>query len=624
MSISLQGSGKIPRDKPSLPAHKTKLLLIIILAVAAFLRFFALDKQSLWVDELHTMREVAPGLELRYLFDYLTCCDQHPPLYFFCEKILFLVFGHTSLVARSLSALLGTGSVWLMYLLGKELTGRRLGLIAAALTCVNFYNIQYSQEARDYILAFFFATLSFLFFFRLAKNGGRKNTWLYSLSALGVIYSHYYGLFLITGEFFSAGVIWLLDKPDRKRIFITFFISAVIIFVGYIPWLPFLRAMAGLKSFWISSVDPHFVKDFFFGYFGNYDLLKPFLLFSLIFFTLQAWKKGISYSWSPGAFPLQLGFITFFLSILFVFGIPYLRSLLVVPMLIDRYTMVAVPAFIMAIALGFDLVPSFVIRSVLITAFLLISLIEIFFIKKYYTTVRKTQFRELTEYIVKNKRDSFPILNQRTNWQHQYYLDYYHFKGQVLVGTKETMVDSILSKSSPLYHIPGFWIVGAHGNEAKLADTSRAALDTAYDLVKQYDFYDAWAQLYISKQAVYERPLTIGYDKFPSDTVTLGKERFAVIRKGMISSVPVPINAGSYTMEITSVGFSSERVFPHLKIYVNEQLIGDYSLSETLRENDFDFEVKKRTDAIIRIEIDNPDASGERKAYINRIMISKN
>jgi hypothetical protein len=196
----------------------------------------------------------------------------------------------------------------------------------------------------------------------------------------------------------------------------------------------------------------------------------------------------------------------------------------------------------------------------------------------------------------------------------------------VLAGKKETMVDSILSRSSPLYNIPGFWIVGAHNNEAKLADSSRAALDTAYDLVKQYDFYDAWAQLYISKQAVYERPLVIGYEKFPNNITALGQERYAAILKGSMNSVPVPLNAGLYTMEITSIGHPFRRIFPHLNIYIDDQLIGDYYTSANLWENDIDFEIKKPTNVIIRIEMDNDaaDATGKRKAFVRMITISKN
>ena len=297
MSISLQDRKGFTWKKSTLFAGKSNLWLIIILVIAAFLRFLALDKQSLWLDELHTMNEASPALTLKELFFYLSCCDQHPPLYFFAEKLFFIVFGHTSMVARSFSAFLGVGSVWLMYLLGKELAGKRLGLIAAAITCVNYYNIQYSQEARDYIMAFFFSVLSFLFFFRLIKMGERKNIWLYALSTLGVMYSHYYGLFLVAGQFLTVGILWILEKSDRKQLLKTFLISAIIIVVGYLPWLSFLKDMAQIKSFWIGTIDPNFAENFFYGYFGNSGLLKPFLIFTLIYFSINAMKVRLPSPW---------------------------------------------------------------------------------------------------------------------------------------------------------------------------------------------------------------------------------------------------------------------------------------------------------------------------------------
>jgi mannosyltransferase len=625
MSTSLQGRKGFTWKKYALFSDKSNIWLIVILIIAAFLRFLALDKQSLWLDELHTMNEAAPGLALKDMFLYLSCCDQHPPLYFLLEKLLFIVFGHTSMVARLLSAVLGVGSVWLMYLLGKELAGKRLGLIAAAITCVNYYNLQYSQEARDYIMAFFFSALSYLFFFRLIKTGGRKNIWLYSLSALGVMYSHYYGLFLVTGQFVTVGILWILEKSDRKQLFRTFLICAIIIVAGYLPWLPFLKDMAQIKTFWIGSIDSDFVQKFFYGYFGNSGLLNPFLIFALIYFAIHAMKVRLPFPATVRSSTLQLSFITFFFTILLTYGIPYLRSILVVPMLFDRYTIVILPACIMAIAFGFDLIPSNALRTILITAFLVLSLIDIFFRIKFYTTIRKTQFRELTEYIVKDKRYQFPIVNQRTSWQHQYYLDHYHYKGRVLVGQKDAMVDSILSKSSPAYNLPGFWIIGAHGNETKISDASRAALDTAYDLVKQKDFHDAWAQLYISKHSMAEKDMVIGLDKFPNNITTLDKERFAAVWGGAITSLPIAIKAGRYNMDIMSKGFPSQNIFPHLKVYVNDQLIGDFFTTAEIEENDFDFEIKNNTDALIKIELDNDfaDASGDRNAFVSRIIISK-
>src|SRR6478735_4735576 len=138
----------------------------------------------------------------------------------------------------------------------------------------------------------------------------------------------------------------------------------------------------------------------------------------------------------------------------------------------------------------------------------------------------------------------YPIINQRTSWQHQYYLDYYKFKGPVLVGQKDALVDSILRKSSPTYDLPGFWIIGAHGDETKITDATKVALDTAYDLIKSEDFYDCWAQLYVSRGVLSSQRVVIGPDKFPGFTTSLDNERFIAIWGGAVSSQPISLKAG--------------------------------------------------------------------------------
>ena len=522
-----------------------------------------------------------------------------------------------------LSALIGVGSVWLMYLLGKELMGKRLGLIAAAITCLNYFNLLYSQEARDYIMAFFFAALSYLFLFRLIKTGSRKNVWPYALSALAVMYSHYYGLFLVTGEFLTAGFFWIMQPSDRKLLFRNFLIAAIIIIIGYLPWLSFLKDMAAINAFWIGPVDPEFVQNFFFAYFDNSGILKPFLILAVIYFCIQTFRfhsvEAARYS------ALELSFIGFLITLLTTYGIPYLRSLLVVPMLFDRYTIVILPAIIMVIAMGFYLIESRAIRYSVVAAFLFLSLTDILYAKKFYTSIRKTQFRELTEFISSEKKYQYPIINQRTSWQHQYYLNYYHYKGRVLVGQKDALVDSILRKSSPAYDLPGFWIIGAHGNETKITDVTKAALDTAYDLVKAEDFFDCWAQLYIARGVLAGQRFVIGPDKFPGYVTTLDNERFIAVWGGAINSLPISLKTGQYTIDIRSRGYSSQNVFPHLNIYVNNQLIGNFFVTQDLQKKEFDLEIKKDSDVIFKIEMDNDfaDASGDRNAFISKIIIAK-
>ena len=154
--------------------------IILVLFVAFVLRYWNLNYQSLWLDEVHTMIESDPDTTWEYLYAYLKTIDVHPPLHYLMQKVVFIVFGHTAYVARLFSVVAGTLGVAAIYFLGKEILNKKLGIIVAVITAVNYYALYYSQEARNYIFLFLFATLSFLYLLRLIKRPTRKNSLLYA------------------------------------------------------------------------------------------------------------------------------------------------------------------------------------------------------------------------------------------------------------------------------------------------------------------------------------------------------------------------------------------------------------------------------------------------------------
>ncbi len=81
------------------------------------------------------------------------------------------MFGTGEVGLRSLSAILGVGLVPLLYLCGRELVSARAGVIAAALAAVNPFMIDYSREAREYMLLVVLCTASLLFFARAWRTG---------------------------------------------------------------------------------------------------------------------------------------------------------------------------------------------------------------------------------------------------------------------------------------------------------------------------------------------------------------------------------------------------------------------------------------------------------------------
>ena len=183
------------------------LVLIGVLgltAAGAALRFATLGLQSYHHDEVITVMRVIPG-SFRQMLDAVKSSESNPPLYYVLAWAWAKVFGSGEVGLRSLSALFGTATIPLGYLIGRQLAGWRSGLVLTGLLAVNPMLIWYSQEARSYALLVFFGALSLLFFLRALDSRRGTDLALWALSSALAMCSHYFA-------FFAVGIegLWLL------------------------------------------------------------------------------------------------------------------------------------------------------------------------------------------------------------------------------------------------------------------------------------------------------------------------------------------------------------------------------------------------------------------------------
>ncbi|MHB1325353.1 MAG: glycosyltransferase family 39 protein [Thermoleophilia bacterium] len=104
----------------------------------------------------------------------------HPLLYYLVAHV-WNGFGSGEVWFRMVSCIAGVVTIWLMYLLGKELISRPAGLWAAAFAAFSPYLIWYSRDATDYSWLVAMATLSLYFLVRSARRGGWANWTIYVL-----------------------------------------------------------------------------------------------------------------------------------------------------------------------------------------------------------------------------------------------------------------------------------------------------------------------------------------------------------------------------------------------------------------------------------------------------------
>lgn len=142
------------------------LLLAVLTALALALRVIRLDA-GLWFDEiasLDTFRESLPELLTRFRDE-----NQHP-LYSLLAHLSRGLFGERPWALRLPAVLFGAACVPALYLLGRELSWRREGLLAGLLLAAGYHPIWFSQNARGYTALTFFTLVSTLLLLRWLRR----------------------------------------------------------------------------------------------------------------------------------------------------------------------------------------------------------------------------------------------------------------------------------------------------------------------------------------------------------------------------------------------------------------------------------------------------------------------
>src|SRR3990172_4764896 len=121
-------------------AHYATLAVIVF--CGAWLRFTALNRQSLWFDEIGiVVRAQQPFADVLRTF---TRTGENGPAYNVLLAVWIRIAGISEIAVRFPSAVAGTLTIPLLYLLGRRLGGPFLGLLAAGLLAISPYHIWYS------------------------------------------------------------------------------------------------------------------------------------------------------------------------------------------------------------------------------------------------------------------------------------------------------------------------------------------------------------------------------------------------------------------------------------------------------------------------------------------------
>ncbi|MBL8062310.1 MAG: glycosyltransferase family 39 protein [Anaerolineales bacterium] len=143
-------------------------LVFLITAIGGFLRILLLGNKGMWLDE--TFSVWLTSHTVPDMLQWIVRIDQHPPLYYLLLYYWIANYGDTPYYARLFSALFGTLTIPIIYLIGKRMSGVMVGLAAVVFLTFSPFHIYFAQEARMYTLLTFNVAMAIYALVRLLTD----------------------------------------------------------------------------------------------------------------------------------------------------------------------------------------------------------------------------------------------------------------------------------------------------------------------------------------------------------------------------------------------------------------------------------------------------------------------
>lgn len=350
------------------------ILLGVIMVVAAVLRLWKLGQVPFMHDEFSAFTRLHYDSFLDLIRDGVAP-DAHPAgvqvfLYYWVK-----IVGWNAFWVKLPFALMGIGSVYLIYIIGRQWFNRTVGLLSAAFFAVSEFTIFYSQLARPYSAGLFFVLLQVYFWNRVLFDTKKPTTWLwvgFALSSWLAAMMHAFsiaqaGLVFLTGLFF-------VTKERRKG----YWLSGLAALALFSPNLPiFYRQLFlnGGVGGWLSAPKSTFLLDFL-EYTMNYDYLFIFATGIIIIlpFILGKWEKGkAAMRWVGGAW------------FAIIFGLAFVYSLVREP-IIQFSTLLFCYPFLLIVLFSFhkSRTMSTLQKAITVAALLFVGIVSLINTRDYY------------------------------------------------------------------------------------------------------------------------------------------------------------------------------------------------------------------------------------------------
>ena len=237
------------------------LLLGVILLMAAVLRLWRLGQVPFMHDEFSALFRLRFD-SFRDLIEQGVKIDGHPAgvqvfLYYWTRLV-----GWNEFWVKLPFALMGIGSVFLIYLIGKQWFNSKVGLFSAAFFAASQLTVFYSQIARPYAAGLFFVLLMTYFWNKILFDAHKPSVGLcigFAISTWLAAMAHNFstaqaGLIFFTGLFFL--------KKERRTAYWLSGLGAVLLYAPNFPIFYHQLFVNGGIGGWLGKPETTFLTDF--------------------------------------------------------------------------------------------------------------------------------------------------------------------------------------------------------------------------------------------------------------------------------------------------------------------------------------------------------------------------
>jgi len=285
----------------------------------------------------------------------------------------------------------------------------------------------------------------------------------------------------------QAIIFMIIGLVHRRgvRFFLKGLACAAIVLLAFLPWIPTIMNDLQIKSFWIENPGPLFFREYFRRYFIGWlpiplsNILKwTFFLVLLNYFWTLLYRAIKRQSIEIDHFVLiGWGVLTLL--------IPYLYTVYRMPMLVDRYTIITLPAILLVIAMGWVYIKEVYLKILIVLIFVYC---DFRVHHRYFDRYKKSEYRELAFHIIQENKNSYPVLSQHS-WHFSYFFRKYNAGYEVQHIIKLNEPDWVSNKEK-------IWIIAP---QVHLLGGQAEMLNASFQVEKELQQDDCNAVLYARK-----------------------------------------------------------------------------------------------------------------------------